>query len=154
VTDQRDELRLAGEGDLSVLREIVHAAYAPYLARMARPPAPLRRDLRPDVDAGRVWVAGRPIAGLICLVPGSGALLVENVAVHPDAQGTGLGRQLMDFARRLGFGRLWLYTNEVMTENIAIYTHLGYHEIDRRTQDGYRRVFMEKILAPGVKVAR
>jgi hypothetical protein len=34
----------------------------------------------------------------------------------------------------------------VMTENIAIYTHLGYEEIDRRTEDGYRRVFMERAL--------
>jgi ribosomal protein S18 acetylase RimI-like enzyme len=81
------------------------------------------------------------------------ALLIENVAVDPEAQGTGLGRQLMDFAedeaRRRGLGRLRLYTNEVMTENLAIYEHLGYHEVDRRSQDGYRRVFMEKLLHGG-----
>lgn len=45
-----------------------------------------------------------------------------------------------------GIGKLQLYTNEVMTENVAIYTHLGYREIDRRTEDGYHRVFMEKTL--------
>jgi hypothetical protein len=41
-----------------------------------------------------------------------------------------------------------LYTNEVMTENQAIYAHLGYRETARRTEDGYHRVFMEKELPP------
>jgi hypothetical protein len=33
-----------------------------------------------------------------------------------------------------------------MTENLAIYTHLGYAETGRRAEDGYRRIFMEKNL--------
>jgi hypothetical protein len=56
----------------------------------------------------------------------------------------------MDFAeeeaRRRSVGRLRLYTNEVMTENVAMYEHLGYHVVDRRSEHGYRRVFMEKLL--------
>ncbi len=70
--------------------------------------------------------------------------------MHPGTQGTGLGRLLMDFAERrailLGLTRLSLYTNEVMIENQAIYTHLGYREVGRHTEDGYRRVYMEKLL--------
>jgi GNAT superfamily N-acetyltransferase len=130
---------------------LVRAAYRKYLHRMDRTPAPMVRDLRPGIEAGHVWVAGRPISGLVCLSPVDDALLVENVAVHPNAQGAGLGRRLMDFAeeeaRRGGFGRLRLYTNEVMTENLAVYEHLGYHEVDRRREEGYRRVFMEKLLS-------
>jgi GNAT superfamily N-acetyltransferase len=95
-------------------------------------------------------VGGRPISAVICLVARGDDLLVENVAVHPDEQGTGRGRELMNFAeehaRRIGFDRLRLYTNEMMTENIALYLHLGFHELERRTEDGYRRVFMEKFL--------
>jgi hypothetical protein len=45
-----------------------------------------------------------------------------------------------------GLTRLSLYTNEVMTENQAIYAHLGYREVARHTEDGYRRVYMEKLL--------
>jgi hypothetical protein len=53
---------------------------------------------------------------------------------------------LADYDAAVRAGQLSLYTNEVMTENQAIYTHLGYREVDRHTEGGYRRVFMEKLL--------
>ncbi len=143
-------IRQANEADLPAIEEIITAAYSKYLARMDRPPAPMLRDYAPAVEQGAVWVAGTPIAGLISLSPADDSLLVENLAVHPAAQGTGLGRVLMDFAewqaRKLRLPRLALYTNEVMTENQAIYAHLGYRETARRSEDGYQRVFMEKEL--------
>jgi ribosomal protein S18 acetylase RimI-like enzyme len=117
---------------------------------MDRPPAPMLADYGAAVDAGQLWVTGRPVTGLIELTKAGDSLHVENVAVLPAAQGTGLGRQLMDFAERraitLGLTRLSLFTNEVMTENQAIYAHLGYREVARHTEDGYRRVYMEKLL--------
>jgi GNAT superfamily N-acetyltransferase len=150
VIDRAGEPRLAIYADLPALRDIVKAAYSPYLARMDTRPAPMSHDLGPDVDAGAVWVLGKPPVGLICLVALDGALLIENVAVHPDAQGGGVGRRLMAVAEhealRLGAGTVRLYTNEVMVENIAIYQHLGYRELYRRTEGGFRRVFMEKKL--------
>ncbi len=43
---------------------------------------------------------------------------------------------------------MWnLYTHEGMTENIGLYEYLGYIETDRRTEKGYRRVYMRKNLA-------
>jgi ribosomal protein S18 acetylase RimI-like enzyme len=143
--------RPATAADLPAIREVVGAAYARYLSRMDRPPAPMLADYGTAVDAGQLWVTGQPVAGLIELTEAGDALHVGNVAVHPGSQGTGLGRLLMDFAERrailLGLTRLSLYTNEVMTENQAIYTHLGYREVDRHAEDGYRRVYMEKLLA-------
>ena len=142
--------RPATAADLPAIREVVGAAYARYLSRMDRPPAPMLADYGAAVDAGQLWVTGRPVAGLIELTEAGDALHVGNVAVHPESQGTGLGRLLMDFAERrailLGLTRLGLYTNEVMAENQAIYTHLGYREVGRHAEDGYRRVYMEKLL--------
>jgi len=142
--------RPATAADLPAIREVVGTAYARYLSRMDRPPAPMLADYGAAVDAGQLWVTGRPVAGLIELTEAGDALHVGNVAVHPGSQGTGLGRLLMDFAERrailLGLTRLSLYTNEVMTENQAIYTHLGYREVSRHTENGYRRVYMEKLL--------
>lgn len=146
------DIRRASAADLPAVREIIAAAYGRYLSRMDRPPAPMLRDYAPVIDAGTLWVTGDPVTGLISLIPQGDSLLVENVAVSPRAQGTGTGRALMDFAerqaRRLKAARLALYTNEVMTENQAIYAHLGYREVERKTVDGYRRVYMEKLLLP------
>jgi GNAT superfamily N-acetyltransferase len=151
VTAPGHELRLATPADLPSIRQVIAAAYDKYFSRMDRPPAPVLRDYTAAVVAGEVWVTGNPVTGLIALSRVDDAMLIENVAVHPSAQGTGLGRRLMEFAEReatrCGIERLALYTNEVMTENHAIYTHLGYRETHRSTEDGYRRVFMEKILA-------
>ena len=142
--------RPAHPADLAAVRELVGAAYAKYADRMDRPPAPLLADYGAAIDAGQVWVLGEPLVALIVLAVHDESLFIENVAVAPAAQGSGLGRMLMDFAeqqaRARGLTRLDLYTNEVMTENLAIYAHLGYREVDRRGDDGYRRVFMIKSL--------
>jgi ribosomal protein S18 acetylase RimI-like enzyme len=134
-----------------LIHEVIQAAYAKYLTRMPKPPAPLLREYTGPIEAGAVWVTGQPITGLISLTPTGDSLLIENIAVHPAAQGTGLGRKLMRFAEqraaRRNLGRLTLYTHEVMTESQAVYAHLGYREVDRRTEDGYRRIYMQKVLA-------
>jgi ribosomal protein S18 acetylase RimI-like enzyme len=143
-------MRQATAADLDEIHAIIQAAYAKYLSQMPKPPAPVLRDYTPYIEQGAVWVTGQPIAGLISLTPTGDSLLIENIAVHPAAQGTGLGTTLMRFAeqqaRQRHLPRLTLYTHEVMTENQAIYAHLGYREIERRSEDGYRRIYMEKVL--------
>ncbi len=142
--------RPATSADLLRIREIVAAAYEKYLSRMERPPAPMLRDYQEAIAAGGLWVVGDPVTGLVSLSPAGESLLIENVAVHPAAQGSGIGRLLMDFAEieadRRRLRCVALYTNEVMTENLAIYSHLGYREVRRATEAGYRRVFMQKTL--------
>jgi ribosomal protein S18 acetylase RimI-like enzyme len=145
-------LRHATAADLPAIKSLIEAAYARYLTRMDKPPAPMLRDYGASVEAGTTWVTGSPIAAVLTLDPRGDHLLIENIAVHPRAQGRGLGRDLMSFAEqeaaRRGFTRMALYTHEVMTENQAIYARLGYTEVGRRAEDGYRRIYMEKAL-PG-----
>ena len=90
------------------------------------------------------------IAAIIVLLPEPDHLLLDNIAVLPDRQGQGLGRQLIAFAedeaRRLGYAELRLYTHEKMTENIALYTRLEFEETGRGREAGYDRVFMTKRL--------
>ncbi len=75
---------------------------------------------------------------------------MDNVAVHPDYQGRGLGRKLMALAekeaRRMGFTTVTLYTNEHMIENLELYKKLGYTETARTIERGYQRVYMRKAL--------
>jgi ribosomal protein S18 acetylase RimI-like enzyme len=143
-------LRRATADDLPAIKAVINAAYARYLTRMDKPPGPMLRDYGPAVEAGTTWVTGSPVTAVLILYPREDHLYVENIAVDPSAQGRGLGRALMEFAEqeaaRRGLRRMALVTHETMTENQAIYARLGYVEIDRRTEDGYRRVYMEKPL--------
>jgi ribosomal protein S18 acetylase RimI-like enzyme len=144
-------LRRATVEDLPAIRAVINAAYARYLTRMGKPPAPVLRDYRPSVEAGTTWVTGSPITAVLTLYPRDGHLYVENIAVDPAAQDCGLGRALMEFAEqeaaRRGLHRMALVTHEAMTETQALYARLGYIETGRRSEDGYRRIYMEKSLA-------
>ena len=148
--------RLATESDLERIHDVITDAYEKYLTRMDRPPAPVLRDYKPHIENGFLWVIGDPIIGLVSLSPEKDYLLLQNIAVHPSAQGKGYGRKLMEFAEfrahELKLERIRLYTNEVMLENIGIYSHLGYVEVGRGLDEGYKRVFMEKTLSNATKI--
>jgi ribosomal protein S18 acetylase RimI-like enzyme len=145
-------VRSAMQGDVEQIARLVNVAYAKYLSKMERPPAPMLADYTELIAHSDVYVlASRSeIAGLLVLKAQDQALLIENVAVDPAFQGQGLGRRLMAFAERYarehGLRELRLYTNEVMVENLAFYRRLGFEEVERRVDDGYRRVFMRKSL--------
>jgi len=128
----------------------VREAYAPYVPRIGREPAPMTADYAGLIGRSEVWVAdeaGR-VVGVLVLRPGATGLLLENVAVVPERQGRGIGRVLIAFAERkardLGLTEISLYTNERMVENIHLYRKLGYVETDRRVEDGFARVFFRK----------
>ncbi|HVG67277.1 MAG TPA: GNAT family N-acetyltransferase [Gaiellales bacterium] len=143
-------IRPAVEGDVPAIEALVREAYAMYVPRIGREPAPVAADHAGLVAAGRTSVveADGEVAGVIVLIPGSDHLVVENVAVSPRMQGRGLGRELMAFAERraaeLGMAELRLYTNQLMTENLALYPALGYTETGRRVEDGFARIYFSK----------
>jgi len=144
-------IRPARADEAGAVHEIVQAAYHHYIARIGRPPGPMGDDYAALVAAGRVWVAEHAgaIAGILVLeaLP-DGAMLLDNVAVVPAAQGQGLGRALVGFAAaeasRRGARVLRLYTHVLMVENIALYSRLGFVETARLHEKGFDRVYMEK----------
>lgn len=145
-------LRPATRNDLAAVERIVRAAYAPYVARIGREPGPMLDDHAASIGEGRVHVAERDalVEGVLVLIPTDGAMLLDNIAVAPEAQGTGLGREMLDFAERAaiaaGHAAITLYTNEAMTENIALCIRRGYAETHRAEEKGLRRVYMRKPL--------
>ncbi len=146
-------IRLARPVDRAAVEAIVREAYSVYLDRMDKPPAPMLDDYATliDEDAVSVLDEGGDIRAIIVLLPQPDHLLLDNIAVRPDSQGTGLGRLLIAFgeaeARRLGFDEVRLYTHQTMVENVTLYTRLGFVETGRGRDNGYDRVFMTKRLA-------
>lgn len=147
-------IRAATPADVALIEHIVREAYSPYIARNGATPGPMLDDYPARVAQGVVHVleSDAGIDGLIVLIPepDDDCMLLDNIAVSPTAQGKGHGRTLLqwaeDAARRAGFSRIRLYTQEAMTENIAIYTRRGYGETHRATEIGLNRVFMQKPL--------
>jgi ribosomal protein S18 acetylase RimI-like enzyme len=146
-------LRPATTADVSSLTELVNAAYGHYVDRLGGPPRPMTDDYAQVVQTHRVTVAerGGEIVGLIVLALDDTEVTIDNVAVHPAQQGTGVGRALLEHAeevaRREGFRRLHLYTHERMTENLALYGRIGYVEYERRRHGQAEIVHMRKALA-------
>lgn len=146
-------IRLAGQADRGSIEAIVRSAYGKYVTRMGREPMPMRDDYAALIDAQCVHVLDHNgvMKGVIVLMRETETLLLHNVAIAPEAQGMGLGRLLMAFAERTardcGYTSIRLYTNEVMTENIALYTRIGYVETHRGDEQQFRRVYFTKLLS-------
>jgi ribosomal protein S18 acetylase RimI-like enzyme len=143
-------IRRASVEDARAISECVAAAYRQYLARIRKPPAPMLDDYAKVIRQHDVFVLTvcEKIIGVLVLIKQEEMLLLDNVAVHPDYQGRGLGQRLITFAENeamnAGCKTLTLYTNEQMTENIELYKKLGFVETERKADQGYRRVYMRK----------
>ena len=145
-------IREAVPKDAQAVERIVAAAYAPLAGRMDKPPAPMLDDYGARISEGAVdvWDDAGNVLGIIILVDQGDALMLENVAVAPEAQGRGIGRALITHAeaqaRERGHARIRLYTHVTMTANQAMYARLGYVETTRGEDEGYHRVQFEKRL--------
>ena len=111
-------IRPACPEDAEAARQLVQAAYGHYVTRMGKPPGPMLDDHVQRIADGQVWVLEEDgaLAGLLVLEDAQdSALLLDNVAVAPSAQGKGYGRALIAFAeaeaRRRGHGEVRLYTH-------------------------------------------
>lgn len=146
------DLRKAVTTDRPAVEAIVEAAYSPYIPRIGRKPGPMLDDYEALIHEGcvHVVVADGLVQGILVLRPEQDAMLLDNVAIAPTAQGRGYGRTMLDFAERAaraaGLPSIRLYTNEAMTENVALYGRLGYVETHRGVANGFRRVYMSKAL--------
>ena len=152
MTSDAVNLRIATASDCDDVKACAAEAYALYVPRMGRKPAPMVADFAAPIAAGHVHVAAADdaFAGFIVLYPRGDHIHVENVAIYPAVQGRGIGKALLAFAeteaKRQGLAAIELYTNAMMTENQRFYPHLGYIETGRRDEDGFARVYYRKDL--------
>lgn len=145
-------IRPAHRDDAPRVAACVDAAYRHYVARIGMPPGPMSEDYEAvihDLQTTVVEARGDIVAVLVLGVTHEGFLL-ENVAVLPEHQGTGIGRRLLELAeaeaRRQGYDSIHLYTHELMSENLEMYARIGYEEYARRLELGLHRVYLRKRL--------
>jgi GNAT superfamily N-acetyltransferase len=152
MTNFEYSLRSAVETDVAKVTALVNAAYGHYIERIGVVPGPMTDDYAEVIKNYQVTVAEShgTIAGVIVLTTNDEGFLIANVAVAPSYRGKGLGKALLEFAeseaRRAGFDSIYLYTHEKMTENIMLYSRIGYVEYDRRSQGEFSLVYMRKHL--------
>lgn len=137
---------------MPAIADLAARAYAKYVARIGRPPAPMNADFAVHVSRGEVTVAfdETGVSGFLVAYARAGDYFVENVAVDPDRSGQGLGKALMARAEAmaldLGRQRITLYTNAQMHENFLFYEALGYLRTGDVEEDGFHRVYFQKQL--------
>jgi ribosomal protein S18 acetylase RimI-like enzyme len=147
-----DAIRLATAGDEPAVKAVIDAAFHPYIERIGLVPMPMEADHAANIAAGRVYVTGDPVVGLLVLEEHEDHLYLDIIAVHPDAHGQGVGRRLLAFvdarARVLGLPEVRLLTNAMMWENQKIYPRFGYELVERRVEGLYDRLHYRKRLSP------
>ncbi|MFJ4632073.1 GNAT family N-acetyltransferase [Streptomyces sp. NPDC088847] len=145
-----DGVRVAVIDDVAAVKAVTDMAYRHYIPRIGVVPQPMEADHMANVVAGRVFVTGEPVTGLVVIEERGDHLFLDSIAVHPDAHGTGVGRRLLEFvdarARALGLGEVRLCTNALMWENQEIYPRFGYEVVERRTDGPYDRIHYRKRL--------
>jgi len=120
-----------------MIRDLVRAAYAKWIPALGREPLPMKADYARAVREHQIDIlyTGGRMLGLVETMLRSDHLWIENIAVGPDSQGKGLGRQLLAHAERkaaeAGRAEIRLQTNAAFAANVALYERVGYL-VDRR----------------------
>lgn len=133
-------IRPVEEAELHLLQDIERAAGEPFralgMAAIADDEPPPLAELDRHRRDGHAWVAvddaGRIAAYLLCDTV-DGAAHVEQVSVHPDAAGRGVGRALLDHlatcAAGEGLTALTLTTFTEVPWNAPYYARLGFRTL-------------------------
>ncbi len=146
-------LRRANAADVAAVTACAVEAFRTYIPRLGLTPRPMTRDYAEAIAHLQVWVAEQPeqqIGAALLLDVTDEGFLIDVIAVHPDHQGSGAGRALLELAERealrQGHASIYLFTNEKMTENLALYQRIGYVAYRRESLDGRTRVYLRKPL--------
>jgi putative acetyltransferase len=108
---------------------------------------------------GRILMAvrdGVPVGCCALVAMGDGEYELSKMAVKPAERGHGIGRKLMmaaiQLAEQMGARRLFLGTNSVLKNAIALYESMGFEHLppERAPQGYYERanVYMERLVSP------
>lgn len=138
----------AAPDDLCDAVAVIHRAFATLAGRIDPPSAALTettKSLAARFDRGGTVFVARldgKIVGAVCADPKpDGSIYLDRLSVDPAFVGRGIARALVtaveDFARETGYDRVTLGVRLLLTDNIALFRHLGYTETSRKAHPGF-----------------
>lgn len=144
-------IRNALPEDAADIKEIAEAAYAKYIPRMGKRPAPMDAEFARHIASDTVFIAETDrISGYAIIAEEKDGFWLDNIAVHPAMSGHGLGSALISRVEThlsKVVDRYRLYTNVAMTENQAWYEKLGFVETHRSDASGFERIYYVKVFS-------
>ncbi len=124
------EATLKDSEDLEVCMHLAYKNYEEIMQGEFLPP--LHSNYKEEVENYSVWVIEENeeiVAGIILVFENNYAS-IANVAVHPNMQGKGIGKFLIDFAEKVakekGYIEINLATHKLLVNNILFYEKLGW----------------------------
>jgi ribosomal protein S18 acetylase RimI-like enzyme len=158
VTSNTWTLREAGDADVPIIVELIHAAFKEYDG-VLDPPSGAHKEseekIRQQLATDRAVLAFADGQAVACVLyrHGGDHMYFGRLAVLPGYRSRGIATALIDYvearARELGLPRLRLGVRLALTRVRARYERLGYQVIEERRHEGYTvptYVMMEKLL--------
>ena len=145
-------IRRANLNDLDSIENCINRAFKQYIPLLGKKPSSMNTDFNPIIQNGWVFVTEfeSKIVALMVLRKEIDHIELRSVAVDPHFQNRGFGKQILDFVEKktldAGFSEIRLYTSARLPRLIEYWNNLGFEETGRRTEGGYYRVFMSKML--------
>ena len=131
------QIRFALPEEADEIAKVLREAFAPfesfYTPEAFAATTPIAEKIRARFEEkGAIWVASEneKIIATVSVVPDGARLYIRSMAVLPQAQGSGVGRKLLEaveiYAAQDGFEKLFLYTVPFLDTAIRLYEQHGF----------------------------
>ncbi len=141
------EIRIASPDESEKIAEVMRESFAEFESLYTPEAFAVTisdaEKIRKRFDEGAIWAAleNETLVGTVSTVADKERLYIRSMAVLPSAQGSGIGRKLLEavehFAVEDGFKSLFLYTTSYSLSAISLYEQNGFERGEESGADEF-----------------